>query len=442
MGESGLTGLNAQGTTTAFVTKYDASGNQLWRKSQLGVFLGGVAVDHLGNVVTVGSIFDQMNNSWDLDITKYDSSGNELWTRTYRYGCEPGFVCGVAIDSLDNIVAVGGCQYQGGTPNWLTAKYDSSGNELWLRTYDAGATSTDVAEAVAVDSQDNVVVTGLLSDSQLGANPVREHLEKYDSSGNELWNLTPAPGLDAEIVGKAVAVDSNDNIIVANECPQGGESNYSLSEYDAQGTLVWNRQCSSQQYEGVAIDSLGNVVAAGSSYTNGNSDIVTTKYGVPLPNTPVGSPVTVTLNGVAVTFSNVTVAGNTTVTQESAPCGSLPSPYTLRGAIYHITTTATYSGNVIVTLPYPSVPTPNDLRLFHCVGTGWNDITTGVDTALHVIHGQDTTLSWWAIGDPPEPGGAHSAPVFPSIYIGIGAALGAGIVAYFVRRRLIAQKQG
>ena len=35
--------------------------------------------------------------------------------------------------------------------------------------------------------------------------------------------------------------------------------------------------------------------------------------------------------------------------------------------------------------------------------------------------------------------GGHSAPVFPSIYIGIGAALGAGIAAYFVRRRLTAR---
>jgi hypothetical protein len=33
-------------------------------------------------------------------------------------------------------------------------------------------------------------------------------------------------------------------------------------------------------------------------------------------------------------------------------------------------------------------------------------------------------------------GGGHSAPVFPSIYIGIGAALGAGILAYILGRKL------
>jgi hypothetical protein len=33
-------------------------------------------------------------------------------------------------------------------------------------------------------------------------------------------------------------------------------------------------------------------------------------------------------------------------------------------------------------------------------------------------------------------GGGHSAPVFPSVYVGIGAALGAGILAYALRKRL------
>lgn len=38
----------------------------------------------------------------------------------------------------------------------------------------------------------------------------------------------------------------------------------------------------------------------------------------------------------------------------------------------------------------------------------------------------------------PTGGGGHSAPAYPSIYIGIGAAIAAGILAYFVRRKLAA----
>ena len=163
----------------------------------------------------------------------------------------------------------------------------------------------------------------------------------------------------------------------------------------------------------------------------------------PAGNTPAGSPVTVSLSGITVTFNSVSVAGNTTVTQESAPCGSLPSGYMGRGLVQHITTTATHSGPVTVAISYdPSgILTEGDMRLFHCDGTNWKNVTTSVDTGANIIHGSDSTLSWWWIGDPPDPsaggGGATSAaPAFPSIYVGIGAALGAGILAYFVRRRM------
>jgi hypothetical protein len=36
----------------------------------------------------------------------------------------------------------------------------------------------------------------------------------------------------------------------------------------------------------------------------------------------------------------------------------------------------------------------------------------------------------------PSGGGGHSAPAFPSIYIGIAAAMGAGALAYLISRRL------
>jgi hypothetical protein len=87
------------------------------------------------------------------------------------------------------------------------------------------------------------------------------------------------------------------------------------------------------------------------------------------------------------------------------------------------------------------------MRLFRCDGSGWHDVTTSVDTVNNIMYGQDSTLSWWLIGDPPEGGGGGAAgggasgvPVFPNIYVGIAAAVGAGILAYFVRRKLIYQR--
>jgi hypothetical protein len=164
--------------------------------------------------------------------------------------------------------------------------------------------------------------------------------------------------------------------------------------------------------------------------------------------TPLGTNVEVALAGGKVTFSNVTGAGTTTMsTSPTAPCGSLPSGFNARGPAIHISTTAIHSGNVSVAIAYgdSGIPTKNDLRLFHCDGMGWRDVTrplNPVDTANNVIYGQDTPLSWWQIGDPTGPGGGGGAgvPLFPYIYIGIGAALGVGILACILRRRLVRQR--
>jgi hypothetical protein len=63
------------------------------------------------------------------------------------------------------------------------------------------------------------------------------------------------------------------------------------------------------------------------------------------------------------------------------------------------------------------------------------------DTTNHIVYGEVTSFSWFFIGGEwvwVDDGGSRGVPVFPSIYVGIVAALGAGILAYLVRRRLTA----
>jgi hypothetical protein len=158
------------------------------------------------------------------------------------------------------------------------------------------------------------------------------------------------------------------------------------------------------------------------------------------PNTPAGSTVTVTLGGVTATFDNVTAPGDTTCTsQQGNPGGGIPEGFMLRGQFVDIVTTATYSGPITIGISYdPSTPNPQNLKLFHWYGAHWDDVTTSVDTTNHIVYGQVDSLSWFFIGGEwvwiDDGGGPRHAPAFPSIYI--GAALGAGILAYLFRRRL------
>ncbi|MCB9370707.1 SBBP repeat-containing protein [Candidatus Woesearchaeota archaeon] len=100
-----------------------------------------------------------------------------LWNRTLNLSDHVWFY-DIAHDSEGNIYLVGGIE-NGVTPDMLTLKYDSSGNEIWNVTYDGG--SYELGYGVTVDSSGNVYVTGE------GDNGVTSDMLtfKYDSSGNE-----------------------------------------------------------------------------------------------------------------------------------------------------------------------------------------------------------------------------------------------------------------
>ncbi|MDI6831372.1 MAG: IPT/TIG domain-containing protein, partial [Actinomycetota bacterium] len=117
-------------------------------------------------------------------------------------------------------------------------------------------------------------------------------------------------------------------------------------------------------------------------------------------NTPAGSDVEVDLGGgVEAAFSGVSGGGNTTATPQPDP--SVANYHILGGSCYDITTTATYTGTILVTLPYDeaalTVP-EKSLRILHREGGEWVDVTRSVDTAQDRITGEVTSLSPFAIG--------------------------------------------
>jgi uncharacterized delta-60 repeat protein len=273
----------------------------------------------------------------------------------------------------------------------------------------------------------------------------------FGTGGKTVTSLTVAYAR-----GVAVVLESDGKILVGGNASTGSvqDEDFAVARYNSDGSLDSSFGTDGKTFTQVgsglsgivdlAIQLDGKVVAVGYASEGGNSAFGIARYlteDILYNNTPVGSPVTVPLNGLSVTFNNVTVAGNTTYTsQQGNPGGGIPEGFMLRGQFVDIVTTATYSGPITINLSYdPSIPNPQNLKLFHWYGGHWDDVTTSVDTVAHIVHGQVNSLSWFFIGGEwvwVDDGGGHSAPVFPNIYIGIGAALGAGIVAYAVRRRL------
>jgi hypothetical protein len=250
--------------------KYDSSGNILWLDTlgtETFACAQDVAVDNSDNIIVTG--FSQVavdSNAW---ITvKYDSCGNILWVDTLGYAdcCE---AYGVATDNSNNIIVTGLFNF-----DYLTVKYDASGNIHWADTLDNGG--YDYAYSVATDNFNNIIVTGA---SNVSDN-YNYFTVKYDSAGNILWADTIDNG--ETDVAHDVIVDNSDNIIVTGYSSfPGNVLDYFTVKYDPYGNVLWTRQAhigTDDIAEGIAVDTSGNIVVTGAIYTYLNEDYYTVKY--------------------------------------------------------------------------------------------------------------------------------------------------------------------
>ncbi len=175
--------------------------------------------------------------------------------------------------------------------------------------------------------------------------------------------------------------------------------------------------------------------------------------------TPLGDQVevaTATGTGIAgFDASSGTISDLTAVPESSLPLEGKPNLIFPHGFFEFVIKGITAGQSVTITITLPSaVPVGTQYWKYGRTPDNgnphWYQITMGDNDGDNVITitltdgglGDDDLLADSAIvdqggpGQPPAPsGGATGAPVFPSIYIGIAAALGAGILAYFVRRR-------
>jgi uncharacterized delta-60 repeat protein len=189
------------------------------------------------------------------------------WEQRYDAGGDD-VALGAALDSNDNVIVTG---VSNGT--FGTVKYAPNGTELWNRTFDWPG-SDDEAQGIAVDSGDNIIVTGYAG----GDSSYDYCTVKYDSNGTELWNATYDSGGDDRAF--AAAVDSNDNVIVTGR----SANNYHTIKYTPNGTELWNRTFDGGDFDeatGVAVDHDDNIVVTGYAKNitgTGTHDYYTIKY--------------------------------------------------------------------------------------------------------------------------------------------------------------------
>jgi hypothetical protein len=261
---------------TAWLRVYDAPGNATDEASAM-------AVDGSGNVYITGRS-EGGGTLNDYATIKYLSNGDTAWVRRYNGpGNGDDRAKALVVDGSGNSYVTGQSEGSGSSDDYATIKYYPNGDTDWVRRYDGPANGSDVAVGIAVDDSGNVYVTGY-GDST-GSNQDYATI-KYDSSGNELWvkRYDCANGTDEPT---AIAVDGSNNIYVTGWSGCGGVTgfDYVTIKYYPNGDTAWLRKYHGPVEYGedyayaLAVDSSENVYVTGESMGDGtNYDYCTIKY--------------------------------------------------------------------------------------------------------------------------------------------------------------------
>src|SRR6266513_2619024 len=206
------------GVQEAWVARYNGPGNDFDAAEA-------IAVDNSGNVYVTGRSWGS-GTGYDYTTIKYNSAGQEKWIARYNGPDNADdYAEGIAVDESGNVYVTGESANAAGFSDYVTIKYSSAGQELWIaRYYSRPGNYPDAASAIAIDGSGNAYVTG----TSLFYSPASYDYGtiKYNSVGQGQWVARYNGSGNRDDYALAIAVDNSGNIYVT------GTSFGSGTDYD------------------------------------------------------------------------------------------------------------------------------------------------------------------------------------------------------------------
>ncbi len=269
------------------VRKLSPSGAVLWTQTYNGPGDGAdealaLVTDDGNNIYVTG--FQKGSGAGNDFITlKYAPDSTQLWTAVYNYSSNQydqsnsialgnGFV--VVTGQSDNDPT------SGNNDDYVTIKYNvSDGSPIWTQRYNGLGNAEDRPVKVLADAAGNVFVTGT---SDNGTNFDFVTL-KYSSVGELLWILYGDRG-DTDRATDMIADVSGNIYITGRSQNTAANYDYYTLKYNTVGSLMWNNvydYVEDDRPNRLAFDPSGNVLVTGKSDQNftavTNYDIATVK---------------------------------------------------------------------------------------------------------------------------------------------------------------------
>ena len=272
------------------LVKYSSSGVQQWVKQYNGVANleddpSDLCYLPSGKIVLTGSTNNSAND--DIVTIAYNTSGTQIWLKTFvGIGGGKDEPAEIEFDNNENLY-ISGKTSNGLNNDGVLIKYNSSGTQLWSSIYDNSAWN-DKGTCLDISANGTVYFSGI-TESPLTSNIF---IRSISSSGGINWTQIIDGGAQLRDEVSDLKVDNNGDIVLVGRTEANGTNgphwNYLLLKYSSAGILWWNKIYDNgingdDEINVCEIDAANNIYVSGQSVsTTGQKDIVTIKYDSPL----------------------------------------------------------------------------------------------------------------------------------------------------------------
>lgn len=173
----------------AFIIKYDSAGNKLWDARHGAMKAFTLAVDSSGNVSV-----PTYDDAGKFLTVRCSPDGDLLWSATYDTGVTRAKTHAIGVDDLSNTYICGWAWDSQRRCTFITIKYDSSGNQIWIQEHNNPENIGGIVMTLSVDPLGNAYISGRTSSDGYNSNCITI---KYSPSGQKEWEVTyPLPSVE------------------------------------------------------------------------------------------------------------------------------------------------------------------------------------------------------------------------------------------------------
>jgi len=194
-------------------------------------------VDNENNIYVVGRSYGTGD---DFITLKYNPSGNLLWEKRYNgIGNGDDGISAAVLDDSNNIYVTGYSQEGAalGGYNWITIKYYSNGDTAWKRSFNWTANSTDEPFAMTIDKSSNIYISGYGRTAQ----PFDDDFItlKYSSNGDSEWTKVYASKSLNPDRSNSITVDDSSNVYASGYGGTPDNNEIITIKYNSSGVEKW-----------------------------------------------------------------------------------------------------------------------------------------------------------------------------------------------------------